>query len=670
LKKKFVFIWFFLLTLFVPTLLPGQTLRVAYKIDPPFYHYVDDEGESQGLHIDLIRAVAQQSQTELIFIPQKTLYDAINLLDTGQADVVLGVHSSIAESYLATIEISTSKLSVLAEKEFSKKYSSGQVQNYTISFELATANVAIIPSFLSSKFYVTGSQLEVLENNFSGRGDLMVCDKDCMTYLLHNLGIEEHYSTVYKSIGVVGYTMIVGRGNTSLLRTLNEGILEIRMNGTYDKILSSWVIEEESSSRWLFILKMVLLIAVFIGVVGAVYVYLTTKIRNYLRKEVITKTLELDAKVHQLEKEKSLSDGVILSSPFGMTILNVQDMIIGMNPAACLLTGLSAPLLGHNIKSLPLFGSVYREHDHNQFPIEDKILKHTDQENKTHSYRYSIRKIVVDDPRSDVLITFEDITEDEEKKLAAIERERNRILNQLMAGIAHEVKNTLAGIRNFAQLAPSWNTDPEFVENFSTLVPQEVDRVTNLVDSLVHHARPIIYNPGLVDISILAKECAYLAQISVKGYPIVVRTTLESPAIVWVDGNQMKQALINITMNSISSMKRRLSRTNNKERAGGKDAALSALDELVLEIQVRVNDSEISLLIRDQGEGMEEDVLSRCTDPFFTTKSTGTGLGLALSKQIILENQGKLEIHSTPGVGTETLISLQNYSKSGSMNGE
>lgn len=665
-----MFIWFFLLTLFVPTLLPGQTLRVAYKIDPPFYHYVDDEGESQGLHIDLIRAVAQQSQTELIFIPQKTLYDAINLLDTGQADVVLGVHSSIAESYLATIEISTSKLSVLAEKEFSKKYSSGQVQNYTISFELATANVAIIPSFLSSKFYVTGSQLEVLENNFSGRGDLMVCDKDCMTYLLHNLGIEEHYSTVYKSIGVVGYTMIVGRGNTSLLRTLNEGILEIRMNGTYDKILSSWVIEEESSSRWLFILKMVLLIAVFIGVVGAVYVYLTTKIRNYLRKEVITKTLELDAKVHQLEKEKSLSDGVILSSPFGMTILNVQDMIIGMNPAACLLTGLSAPLLGHNIKSLPLFGSVYREHDHNQFPIEDKILKHTDQENKTHSYRYSIRKIVVDDPRSDVLITFEDITEDEEKKLAAIERERNRILNQLMAGIAHEVKNTLAGIRNFAQLAPSWNTDPEFVENFSTLVPQEVDRVTNLVDSLVHHARPIIYNPGLVDISILAKECAYLAQISVKGYPIVVRTTLESPAIVWVDGNQMKQALINITMNSISSMKRRLSRTNNKERAGGKDAALSALDELVLEIQVRVNDSEISLLIRDQGEGMEEDVLSRCTDPFFTTKSTGTGLGLALSKQIILENQGKLEIHSTPGVGTETLISLQNYSKSGSMNGE
>lgn len=665
-----MFIWFFLLTLFVPTLLPGQTLRVAYKIDPPFYHYVDDEGESQGLHIDLIRAVAQQSQTELIFIPQKTLYDAINLLDTGQADVILGVHSSIAESYLATIEISTSKLSVLAEKEFSKKYSSGQVQNYTISFELATANVAIIPSFLSSKFYVTGSQLEVLENNFSGRGDLMVCDKDCMTYLLHNLGIEEHYSTVYKSIGVVGYTMIVGRGNTSLLRTLNEGILEIRMNGTYDKILSSWVIEEESSSRWLFILKMVLLIAVFIGVVGAVYVYLTTKIRNYLRKEVITKTLELDAKVHQLEKEKSLSDGVILSSPFGMTILNVQDMIIGMNPAACLLTGLSAPLLGHNIKSLPLFGSVYREHDHNQFPIEDKILKHTDQENKTHSYRYSIRKIVVDDPRSDVLITFEDITEDEEKKLAAIERERNRILNQLMAGIAHEVKNTLAGIRNFAQLAPSWNTDPEFVENFSTLVPQEVDRVTNLADSLVHHARPIIYNPGLVDISILAKECAYLAQISVKGYPIVVRTTLESPAIVWVDGNQIKQALINITMNSISSMKRRLSRTNNKEQAGGKDAALSALDELVLEIQVRVNDSEISLLIRDQGEGMEEDVLSRCTDPFFTTKSTGTGLGLALSKQIILENQGKLEIHSTPGVGTETLISLQNYSKSGSMNGE
>jgi len=69
----------------------------------------------------------------------------------------------------------------------------------------------------------------------------------------------------------------------------------------------------------------------------------------------------------------------------------------------------------------------------------------------------------------------------------------------------------------------------------------------------------------------------------------------------------------------------------------------------------------VKVVIRDQGEGMSKEGLRQCTDPFYTTKSLGTGLGLALSKQFIRENKGNLIMDSTPGIGTTASIILGKY---------
>ncbi|MDD3998122.1 MAG: ATP-binding protein, partial [Sphaerochaetaceae bacterium] len=320
----------------------------------------------------------------------------------------------------------------------------------------------------------------------------------------------------------------------------------------------------------------------------------------------------------------------------------------------CRLTGLKSVDVKTSIRTLPLFGEIFATHDTKKYPIEDEIIRIMGKDNLVRSYRYSIRRIVEGDTQSDILMTLEDITIDEEKKLATIEREKNRMLNQMMAGIAHEVRNPLTGIRNFAQLIPTCYTDPDFMENFTKLVPQEVDRITRLIESLMHFARPPVCNPVPLDITTVVQECSFLAQITVKGYPIEIKTSCDTPAFVFVDHDQIKQAFINIILNSISSMKRRLSKqTSTTDEA--------SVDNLRLEISVHNEDSHVKVVIRDQGEGMSKEVLRQCTDPFYTTKSLGTGLGLALSKQFIRENKGNLIMNSTPGIGTTASIILGKY---------
>ncbi|MDX9810396.1 MAG: transporter substrate-binding domain-containing protein, partial [Sphaerochaetaceae bacterium] len=468
----------------------GQTLRVAYKENPPFYQFTDKNGESQGLNVEIIKAIAQNSGDVLIFFPKERLSECLELLESGKVDIVLGVSSAANGDFSATMETSTSTLSVMADKEFAKLYASKLVKDYTVSFEYNTANTAIIPSFLASEFYVTGNQLELLKNNLIGRGDVMICDKECMLYILRQQGIEDNYTNIQNNIGVIGYTMIVKPGNTTLLRSLNEGIMGLRVDGTYEKIISSWVIEEDNlSQKWLIIIEIVFITLAFFVLGVAIYVYVSTGIRKYLRREVALKTVELDKQVFQLEKEKGLRDGMIQRSPLGMALLDTNGHVMSINPSACRLTGLKSVDVKTSIRTMPLFGEIFATHDTMKYPIEDETIRIMGKDNLVRSYRYSIRRIVEGDTQSDILMTLEDITVDEEKKLATIEREKNRILNQMMAGIAHEVKNPLTGIRNFAQLIPTCYTDPDFMENFTKLVPQEVDRISRLIESLMHYAR-------------------------------------------------------------------------------------------------------------------------------------------------------------------------------------
>jgi len=216
-------------------------------------------------------------------------------------------------------------------------------------------------------------------------------------------------------------------------------------------------------------------------------------------------------------------------------------------------------------------------------------------------------------------------------------------LGLLTAGLAHEIRNPLVAIRTFTQLLPERYDDPEFRNGFQGLALKEVDRICGLINDLLSFARPSKPNVAPENISDVVENIARIleSQAKEKNVEITREFDLRVPK-VWIDKEQMKQVFMNLILNAIQAMK------------GGGSIVIST------RISARNNDELIKecvqVEIRDTGVGIPEENLEHIFDPFFTSKDEGSGLGLAVSHQIVQEHGGFLTVESTVGKGTTFFV--------------
>jgi two-component system NtrC family sensor kinase len=216
-------------------------------------------------------------------------------------------------------------------------------------------------------------------------------------------------------------------------------------------------------------------------------------------------------------------------------------------------------------------------------------------------------------------------------------------LGLLTAGLAHEIRNPLVAIRTFTQLLPERYNDAEFREGFQGLALKEVDRICGLINDLLSFARPSKPNVALENVNDVVDNIARIleAQAKEKGMSIS-REFSDSLPKVWIDREQMKQVFMNLILNAIQAMK----------EGGSIILATRAVSR---------NGSEpsgefVQVEIRDTGIGIPEESLQHIFDPFFTSKDEGSGLGLAVSHQIVQEHGGFVTVESNLGKGTAFFV--------------
>jgi polar amino acid transport system substrate-binding protein len=624
-------------------------LRVAYKTDSPFYQFTDERGTAAGVHIDLMNAIARDAALAIEYVPMQKLWDCINALESGDVDLVLGVPSSEEGPFISSMETMTATICILSSKEILPARNPDMRSSYTAVLEYNTTNISLLSNIAATTYIVTGSQKELLQKHLAGQGDFMICDLNCMMYLLKQAGIKDSFSLVQGNIGTVGYVTAVRKGNLTLLRLINDGLMKLRVSGEYDRIRTEWIPQEpDPKIQIASIIRTVLMGAVITSLGIVIFILTSTRIRNHLKKEVREKTQELHLRINQLQSESELRNRIIERSPNGIVLFGRDGLVRLANSSACGIMGLQKPPVGEDVMTLPIFGDILAKHAGQGFAGEDQVT------NTIHSvirrnglrdlYQYSILPIMEGGQCGSALLTVEDITVDEEKKQAVIEKKKNETLNLMLAGIAHEIKNPLTGIRNFATLIKTKREDKQFLDYFSLLVPQEVDRINRLVESMMRYACPPRGNPERIDLSLVAGECAYMVGTTIKREGIDVVTDLPKGLFIEVDRDQINQVLINIMLNGVASMERKL-----QENA--------SCGRLNLHVSSSVHEDFVVLAIRDDGEGMLPQTLQYCTELFYTSKSSGSGIGLALSKQLIQENNGSLNIESEESRGTR--ITLQ-----------
>lgn len=236
--------------------------------------------------------------------------------------------------------------------------------------------------------------------------------------------------------------------------------------------------------------------------------------------------------------------------------------------------------------------------------------------------------------RSGMIFLGQDYTERRQTEAFLRRVDKITAAGQLASGVAHEVRNPLAAIKwSILRLQSMYQDEAMF-----HLILSEIDRIDETVEQLLSLSREKLTAPTTIDVKSLIEGILPLMQVSATRQNVEINfTASEGLPAVFGDENQLKQVFVNILKNALEAM----------DSGGTITVNLGVHSETQLEMRVV-----------DQGCGMPEELAARVGEPFFTTKDTGTGLGLMMSHQIIREHNGRLILSSTPGVGTTVIIYL------------
>jgi polar amino acid transport system substrate-binding protein len=392
--------------------------RVAYKTDNPFYQFTNGQGIADGINVDLMNAIARENHIDVEYVPMEKLWDCIKALDEGNVDIVLGVPSSAEGPFMSSMETITITISMLSRNDVLTARDRNTYSSYTALLEYNTANISLISNIAASTYIVTGSQKELLLKYLSGEGDLMICDLNCIMYLVRQYGVQEKFSLVQGNIGTVGYVTAVRKGNVTLLRLINDGLMRLRLNGEYDRIRAKWIPENPDPKGLIARIIRIVLAAASIAILGVfAFILVSTRIRNHLKKEVKEKTKELDLRITQLQSESDLRNRIIERSPNGIILFDRDGKVTLVNSSACRIMNYPTPPVGMDIMGLPLFGHILKKHEGEGFVGEHQVSNNMyslTRSNGLHKlYQYSILPIMDGGVYSSALITVEDITVDE-----------------------------------------------------------------------------------------------------------------------------------------------------------------------------------------------------------------------------------------------------------------
>jgi two-component system, sporulation sensor kinase E len=352
----------------------------------------------------------------------------------------------------------------------------------------------------------------------------------------------------------------------------------------------------------------------------------------------------------RLAQEKGFLETVFNAIQEGIIVTDSSGKITYMNDAACELFGLDAEdsigkklderVRGLDWHSLTRSGGpvtrdleiFYPSNRFINFYIVPLMIEHRAEDVQADGAGHQVGYAII----------LRDITESRRTAEKTIESERLNALTLLAAGVAHEIGNPLNSLNIHLQLMERAarklkGQERDELGQSIKVARDEIGRLDSIVTQFLRAIRPSKPQLQPANINAIVEQTLHFFAPEIEARDIVVESEPRSDLpLVQIDRDQMKQAFYNIIKNSFEAMKRRG----------------------ILRIRTDMDDSHVRVSFTDNGGGMSAEALSRVFEPYYTTKSSGSGLGLLIVRRIVREHGGELAIESAEGKGLTLTIRL------------
>jgi PAS domain S-box-containing protein len=372
---------------------------------------------------------------------------------------------------------------------------------------------------------------------------------------------------------------------------------------------------------------------------------------NEIEEKIAQKEEVIEQLTQNLEDVKNFTESIIQSIGSGIIITEMNDTITYINRAGERILGYSKKeLLG---KPFSIFGLKEKQSvipsflnnpddldtrkegwmkrkDHTEFPVGFTINNHLSVRGE------KIGKIVV----------FRDLTNVYKIQEEILRMDRLVSLGKLASGIAHELRNPLAGIKTTAQALGEEMSGDDSKREYLNRITKEIDRLNDLLKTFFSFAKPQNLNLVHCHIKDIINEIIpfLIKEIADKGIRFIETYHPQLPKIQ-VDKTQMHQVFLNLFLNAIQAM------------PNGGELKIEASPILSTSVE-GFKQNFIKVVISDTGRGIPPHIVQKIFDPFFTTKPKGIGLGLSITYQIIKKHGGTVKVESQWEKGTSFIINL------------
>ena len=241
------------------------------------------------------------------------------------------------------------------------------------------------------------------------------------------------------------------------------------------------------------------------------------------------------------------------------------------------------------------------------------------------------------------IINFQDLTQIKQMEVELKRSDRLAAVGKLSAGIAHEIRNPLAAISGSVQLIANGNSVSVDDKKLLEITLRETDRLNKLIKDFLAYARPVQPTKVPVRVKNFLADIQPLLSADHRFEKVRINYTVSEDLKISVDVDQFKQVFWNLLVNAAESMQ---------------NGGCINIDIIPYADFDTFNKDFVKIVVSDNGCGMDSEHVNRLFEPFYTTKSDGTGLGLATVYRIVEAHDGKIQVSSIKGTGTVFTIFL------------